>query len=490
MSVNIKDILDELYALDPDLREKESEIKKIIEKMMKNRPEVEINETFRSELREKIMREIATMKKPAVWLPWWAMVGALSLCLIVGIWLSSGVFTQKNQSAPLSFRQNIESTGAESFGTIALPNQNNPRPQSGGGGGMGLGGGGDTVSSKMMAPDAMIYPPIDMPLYTYVYKGEVKIPEENLPVYKKTNLPFNSSDTATIVRNLSLADINLDAFKRLGISNLTLTEDVEYGYMLNLDFMNGTINMYQNYMKWPQPVCDKNGCVQPPKLTEKDIPADSEVINVSNQFVSKYNIDISQYGAPIVDKSWRIWYARSAELGQEQMIPDMYTVTYPIMLDGKPVYQEGGMYRGLTFNYDVRTKRITGMYGIEKADLKKSTYETIKKTDLINEMIKNGGRYIMTDTTVNKDRKVVELTLSEPSLNYVTIYGEWKDGKTEEYYVPAYVFPVENAPKEGYAPQTIIIPLVEEFVQRMEGGPMDPIIYSAKPAAEPAVIQE
>ncbi len=70
MSVNIKDILDELYALDPDLREKESEIKKIIEKMMKNRPEVEINETFRAELRQKIMREIAAMKKPAVWLPW------------------------------------------------------------------------------------------------------------------------------------------------------------------------------------------------------------------------------------------------------------------------------------------------------------------------------------------------------------------------------------------------------------------------------------
>jgi len=70
MSVNIKDILDELYALDPDLREKESEIKKIIEKMMKNRPEVEINETFRTELRKRIMQEIATMKKPAVWLPW------------------------------------------------------------------------------------------------------------------------------------------------------------------------------------------------------------------------------------------------------------------------------------------------------------------------------------------------------------------------------------------------------------------------------------
>lgn len=488
MSVNIKDILDELYALDPDLRKKEWEIKKIIEKMMKNRPEVEINETFRSELREKIMQEITAMKKPALWFQWWPMAGALSLCLIIALWFSSGVFTQ-TKNTPLSFRQNIESTGAESFGTIMLPNQNNPRPQSGGGGG-GIWGGGDAVSSKMMTPDAMIYPPIDIPLYTYVYKGEVKIPEENLPVYKKTNLPFNSTDTHNIVRNLSLADINLNSFKRLGISNLTLTEDVEYGYMLNLDFVNGMINMYQNYMKWPQPVCGKNGCTQPPKLTEKDIPEDSEVVNVSNQFISKYNIDVSQYGAPIVDKSWRIWYARSAELGEEQMVPDTYTVIYPIMLDGKPVYQEGGMYRGLTFNYDVRTKRITGMYGIEKADLKKSTYETIKKIELINEMIKNGGRYIMTDDTVNKDRKIVELSLGEPTLNYVTIYGEWKDGKTEEYYVPAYVFPVENAPKEGYAPQTIVIPLVEEFVQRITPGAVDPIIYSTKPTTEPAVIQE
>lgn len=342
----------------------------------------------------------------------------------------------------------------------------------------------------MMAPDAMIYPPVDMPVYTYVYKGDIKIPEENLPVYKKNNIPFNSSDTANIVRNLSLSDINLGAFKKLGISNLTLTEDVEYGYMLNLDFINGTINMYQNYMKWPQPVCDKNGCTQPPKLSEKDIPEDNEIIQASQNFITKYNIDISQYGTPVVDKTWRIWYARSAEMGQEQIVPDMYTIVYPIMLDGKPVYQEGGMYRGLTFNYDIRTKRITGMYGIEKADLKKSTYETIKKTDLIQEMIKNGGRYIMNDTTINKGRKVVELTLGEPSLNYVTIYGEWKDGKTEEYYVPAYIFPIENPPKEGFAPATIVIPLVEEFVQRIDVAPMDPVIYSAKPAAEPAVIKE
>lgn len=107
------------------------------------------------------------------------------------------------------------------------------------------------------------------------------------------------------------------------------------------------------------------------------------------------------------------------------------------------------------------------MYGIEKSHLKKSPYEGITDVAVINEMIKSGGRYIMTDDTVNKDRKVVELTLGEPALSYVTIYGEWKDGKSEEYYVPAYIFPVENPPKEGYAPSNIIIPLIEEFVERV-----------------------
>jgi hypothetical protein len=59
MSVNTKDILEELYALDPDLRQKEAEITKIIERMIQNRPVVEINEDFRAELRQKIMQEIS-----------------------------------------------------------------------------------------------------------------------------------------------------------------------------------------------------------------------------------------------------------------------------------------------------------------------------------------------------------------------------------------------------------------------------------------------
>lgn len=344
MSANTNDILNELYALDPDLQQKESEIIQIIDMMIKDRPVVEINEHFRAELRQKILQEISSTHSSTLWSRWWPMMSAMSVCMLFGIWLSFGVLPTPPHT-PLSFQQEVETLSPESFGPIHLPDERNLRPQSGGGGGGGLGGTADTVSSKMMAPDAMIYPPIDMPFYTYSYKGDIKMPDENLSVYKKTSMPFDSDDTASIVKNLSLKEIDVTAFDRLGVSNITLAEDTEYGYMMNLDFINGTISMYQNYLKWPQPACDPSGCVQPPKLTEKDIPEDAEIIQASRDFIEKYQIDITHYGAPSVDKTWRIWYARSAEMGQEQIVPDMYTVTYPFTLEGKALYQEGGMYR-------------------------------------------------------------------------------------------------------------------------------------------------
>ncbi len=490
MSVNINDILQELYALDPDLRQKESEIQKIIERMIKNRPEIQIDESFRNELRHKIMleieREMSRQNAPKYWWSWMPVAGALSLCLIAGVWIINGR-ESANSATLLSFQNTVREVGQEWLGTIELAPQAQTaaRPQSGGGGGSL--GNADAVSSKMMAPDAMIYPPIDMPVYNYTYEGKIELPESELPVYRKENIPFNSSDTRSIVRNLALRDIDTGAFENLGLSNLTLTEDRDYGYMLNIDFLNGTINMYQNYLKWPQPVCDQNGCTPLPKLTESDIPADSVIIAESQKFIQKYRIDMSAYGAPQVDSSWRIWYARSAEMGGEQMIPDMYTVTYPLLLDGKTIYQEGGSYRGLTLNYHIRTKRITGLYGIEKSTLNRSSYKTIQDLTLIQDMIKNGGRYINTDTSANAGRKVVNISLGEPTLGYAHIFGEWKNGKTTEYLVPAYIFPVKNPPKEGYAPSTIIIPLIESFVQKVQIGPMDPIIYSTEPAVGPAV---
>jgi len=53
MQPNIQTLLEELYLLEPSLREKEDQIVRIIENMQKNRPNIVINEEFKNELRAK-----------------------------------------------------------------------------------------------------------------------------------------------------------------------------------------------------------------------------------------------------------------------------------------------------------------------------------------------------------------------------------------------------------------------------------------------------
>lgn len=58
MSPNVKTLLEELYLLEPSLREKEDQIVRIIENMQKNRPNIVINEEFKNELRAKLLLEL------------------------------------------------------------------------------------------------------------------------------------------------------------------------------------------------------------------------------------------------------------------------------------------------------------------------------------------------------------------------------------------------------------------------------------------------
>jgi hypothetical protein len=58
MQATIQTILEELYSLEPTLREKEDAIIRIIEKMKADKPNIQIDEAFKAELREKVIREL------------------------------------------------------------------------------------------------------------------------------------------------------------------------------------------------------------------------------------------------------------------------------------------------------------------------------------------------------------------------------------------------------------------------------------------------
>ena len=93
MENNIKNILDELYKIDPNLREKEENLIKIIAEMIILKPNIKVNQNFKNELREKLYSQIVTKKyqitnnKPNIWqiltyIFGWVWIAAFSFIFI------------------------------------------------------------------------------------------------------------------------------------------------------------------------------------------------------------------------------------------------------------------------------------------------------------------------------------------------------------------------------------------------------------------------
>lgn len=67
MDNTIRSILDELYQIEPTLQSKETEIVSLIEKMIQDRPKIQINQIFKNELRDEIIATFAHEEKKASW---------------------------------------------------------------------------------------------------------------------------------------------------------------------------------------------------------------------------------------------------------------------------------------------------------------------------------------------------------------------------------------------------------------------------------------
>ena len=70
-------------------------------------------------------------KTPKYWWSWMPAAGALSLCLIAGVWIAtSSTATQSTEVPLLSFQNTVREVGQESLGNIEIPagpQQSGPR---------------------------------------------------------------------------------------------------------------------------------------------------------------------------------------------------------------------------------------------------------------------------------------------------------------------------------------------------------------------------
>lgn len=471
----VKDLLEELYIIEPTLKKQEKHLTEIVSLMIQNIPKSEMNTEFKKELRNQILSKIHSKKeaKFSLFFPVFASISVFVLLWIVSWNYFQNSANQHNLGNIISFVPHIEKTRSNAFGHLNSIQTSNDENYN------------EWGRLSWVAPIAkmnttMAMPPYEQVTYNYAYSGTLpNIDLSKLIVYKKNPISFTNQDTSTILKWLQMNWLDTGAFQNAGISNMNISEDREFGYNIGIDFVAWNINFSQNYSKWPQSKCGINGCEGLLKITKIDIPSNESLIKITDTFLVKYWINRSIYWIPRIISESGPMTMQWANTDEWWVIPEAITVTYPIALDSKDLYEEYGWFKWITLTVDIRTLRVNNVMGLEKYNLESSEYSRVSDQEL-NQMIRSWWRHIV---WINENKwKNIVINLKDPIIGYVRISWDWKDGVSNDFFVPAYVFSVENKPKDAYIPDPIIIPIVEWF---SDSGS---IVPSIMPANEPIMI--
>ncbi|MDP3986488.1 MAG: hypothetical protein Q8P77_03635, partial [Candidatus Veblenbacteria bacterium] len=527
MPLNHQDILQELYALAPELKAREAELAPLVAELLALTPQVEPNPAFVQELKLKLTNHAHSLAatKPAasstsifmtilsfIRAPY--LLTSLTAAAIVLLVVTAlpGALRRSGSSSP--FVASITRLPAGAFGSLAVATGSLTAPQ-------GLGAGADKMAASPQAPLAalgmpatefgsatslnesayssvatttpaglgggsagrLMYP-YPYPGFTYRYAGE---PVTDLPAsvdvlkrLKNVGFPAPSD----FLSSFDLGNFNLGSFSGASLSQLALTEDREFGYVINIDFMEGTVNVSENWRRWPQPFndCQDDACYKRLQLTPQSMPDDATLTALANDFLKDHGISRANYGEPFVQNEWRVMYERTADTSLVY-VPDVVTVMYPLVVKGAPVYEFGGMQVGLGVNVNVRYNRVSGLWNLTSQSYQASQYEAETDFDtLVKYATSNSqGGYPMPlmaekppvdapqvsgrpETPPTDDVPApTQLELGTPTRGYLR-YWQYVNNDSQELLLPALVFPVLNASEQEnyYGAKSVVVPLVKE----------------------------
>lgn len=322
----------------------------------------------------------------------------------------------------------------------------------------------DTSGARMIAPWFG---------YTYVYKGdEIVLEAEDAVVYRrlKGNDNASASRLLSLIGNLDLNGLSLDTFSNLSATNLSLQENKDKGLAINFDFLENTVNIYENYQQWRIPERDNCGsdesCWQKFRVKISDYPADADLIAMAGNFLSEHRIDISRYGEALVDNAWRQDYERSSDK-ENYYVPEYASVVYPLLVEGNPVRDQSGNYFGLRVSVNLLKKGVSGLNNLSPYRYESSAYELETSVDRILKAAAAGG---LNRSFYGSGEETKELSLGTPERSFVQIY-RYADNRNDELMVPALVFPIIDKPAAGYYGQNyVVVPLVKELLDELENG--------------------
>lgn len=477
----IKQILNDLYLIDASLKNKEEDLIKIIEKLLNNKPDINIDESFVKKIRSELMVEAKKMninlKKKGMWENWqYVFGGAVGTALIfLAIINISGINKNKEKfnDANVINEGIVRELPQGAFGRLIGGGQSDKSSSNvplGLGAGDGAGGQSSGVASErfdaLSAPldSKMIVAP-DYVNYNYVYVGD-NLPEfgEQSPVYKRIKTNQLGKSAVGSLGDLKLFDVS--KFNNLTVDNLNFSEDRDFGYIVYYDFKNGEASINSNYERWPNPFlsCRDDKCYQDQRLEIGDVIKDNEAIEIAGEFLKEYNINLENYGNGEIDKNWQVLYYANIKENIEPYVPDSLTVIYPLLINNEEVLDESGNKIGLRVEVDNRYKKAKGVYNIRINQFESSNYAVETDNEKLIKIAERGGVYPAYHFP--EAVKTVDVKLGTPKISLVSIWNfDDNTGVNEELFIPAMVFPVIEKPEEGYFySNNIIIPLVKDVL--------------------------
>ncbi len=471
MNTSLQAFLTELYEIDPSLREHEAELVPLVTKLLQSDPQKSPDARFVEELRGRLRDRAATLStEPSV--PFfqkyfYALGGAVAVAVLLP--LSYVALNQKSANTPSAplFDYQIEEKGSEAFGPltgVSAPSvaERSARPQSGGGGGNpAFGMGGDlAVDEKMMiAPYPMIQ-------YEYVYEGTLDL-QPTVSVYKREP-SRNRIPLSAIAERLNLGTIDLNSFNGMNIESISFSQDQKFGYILNVSMADASLSIDAKWDQWPQSTCQTEECYRNERITLDQIPEDSVMINIAQDFLSEHGVDLSTYGTAEVDNAWRRDYD-AQENKEFAYVPDMQRVVFPLLIEGQPVYDQGGGTMGLSVSVHVKHKRVMSVWGIADRTYAKSDYEGVTDESAIKDYLSRLDNYYPIDA-MPEGAEVQKATviLGEPTLSFA-VYYRYENMVNEELIVPSLVFKVvevQGAPEGSFYYRTnVVVPLSAEILK-------------------------
>ncbi len=500
----ISNILSELYELDPQLKTHEAKLRVVIEKLLAAQPTIKLNQAFVKKLRAQLLAQTTSGETKSFnvnfmnlqkfgYLLGGAAIASLVIIPTVLTQLPKNNFQSLNidgqpqinlltDGAFGTIQTSVSQSESSATGAVAAPTVARDmatisvRPQSGGGAGLAM----VTPDSKMM-----IYPgPERLTQFKYVYAGEaLDLGHDKLEVLRrKTSWP----KVGSLAGGFSLGLFDQSKIANLRFENVMMSEG-NNGIRVSTDFNIGEV--FISHDSAYGYATDEYQPIQP-----KDVPAADELINLANAFIKQFGIKLTNYGQPQVMAANR--FAVETRLANPDMyIPDVFTVIYPLSIKELPVYDQGGNPSGITINISLRTKQVVSVTGLNTQNYDASLYPIESSIATLLDKYQNQNNYYPEGVQVD----TVTINLGTPKLVLTTIYS-YANNQQQYLLVPAYLFPVQDKPKEySWMSDSLIIPLVAGLdgaqpgqimplmMKGASGGATEPAVAPMPPTIDPAV---